>query len=283
MQEILEAIKKSIKEISNELKYADFGYSATRNATGDSQLKLDILSDAIISQNLSQISSIKSLVSEEKDEALNLNSSGQFIVAYDPLDGSSLVDVNFAVGSIFGIYENEISAKSIKCACYAVYGTRLEFVLGFENNVKLYRLDKDGNFAFAKDLKLSQNGKINATGGTQKGWSKTHRDFVNSLFDEGYRLRYSGAMVADLHQILLKSGGIFSYPSTSDHPNGKLRTSFEILPFAFIFENAGGKTSDGFSQTLLNLEISHIHATSPCFFGSLYEMQKLHQFYGDKK
>lgn len=282
MQEILSQIQSAVKEIANELKYADLGYSANHNSTGDTQLKLDIKSDAIITRKLSEISSIKALVSEEKDEMLNLHSNVKYIVAYDPLDGSSLVDVNFAVGSIFAIYEDEISPKALKCACYALYGPRLEFVAALNKSVKLYRLDKSGNFGFVKDLKLLQKGKINATGATQQFWSKTHRNFVRLLFDEGYRLRYSGAMVADLHQILLKGGGIFSYPSTNDHPNGKLRIVFEILPFAFIFENLGGQTSDGRLKTLFDLEISHIHATSACFFGSVYEIEKLHQIYGDE-
>ena len=120
---------------------------------------------------------------------------------------------------------------------------------------KFYRLGKDGEFKFIKELELKEKGKLNATGATQKGWSQTHRNFINELFNEGYRLRYSGAMVSDLHQILLKGGGLFSYPATSDHPNGKLRVVFEVLPFAFIYENAKGATTNGKNQTLFDIKI----------------------------
>ena len=274
MQELLNHIKKAVLQISKELKFPDTSYLKSQNQTGDTQLKLDIKSDEIITEVLSKCKSVKALISEEKEEALNLNEEAKFVVAYDPLDGSSLVDVNFAVGSIFAIYEKSASAKNLKAAVYSIYGPRLELVI-CENEPKFYRLNSQNEFEFIKNLKLENKGRINATGGTQKNWSKEHKAFIESLFDEGYRLRYSGAMVSDLHQILCKGGGLFSYPSTSDAPNGKLRAFFEVFPFAFIFEKAGGKTSNGANYSLLELEFSKIHATTPCFFGSEYEISKL--------
>ena len=279
MQEIFKTIEKIAKKISNELKFAEFGYTQNQNSTGDTQLKFDVLSDKIIEEEFKNAGSVKALISEEKDEMLNLNTSGEFIVAYDPLDGSSLFDVNFAVGSIFGIYKNEISSKNLVAAAYCIYGPRLEMVV-CENSPKLYRLNPQGEFVFINELKLGEKGKLNATGATQKGWSDTHKKLINSLFEEGYRLRYSGAMVSDLHQILIKGGGLFSYPATSDAPNGKLRVTFEVLPFAYIYEKAGGATTNGSSNSLFEIEISKIHQTTPCFFGSKYEIAKLHEIYG---
>ena len=101
---------------------------------------------------------------------------------------------------------------------------------------------------------------------------------VDSLFARGYRLRYSGGMVPDLHQILVKGGGLFSYPATSDAKNGKLRKLFEVFPFAFIYELSGGCASDG-ERRLLDLEVEHIHDTTPCFFGSNDEMAFLKSMY----
>lgn len=274
MQDIIKAIQKSAICISDELKYADFGYLDTQNSTGDTQLKLDVKSDNIITQNLSKLPQIKALVSEEKTQALNLNQNGEFVIAYDPLDGSSLVDVNFAVGSIFGIYKNELKTQNLVAAVYCIYGPRLEMVI-CENSPKLYRLSKDGEFKFIKDLVLEQKGKLNASGGTQKDWSENHANLIKSFFDEGYRLRYSGAMVSDLHQILLKGGGIFSYPATPKSPDGKLRMAFEVLPFAFIFQKAGGATTDGQNNSLLDLELKTTHQTTPCYFGSKYEINKV--------
>ena len=274
MQEIIKAVQNSAIKIANELKFADFGYATTQNSTGDTQLKLDVLSDQIIEEEFKKTNSVKSIISEEKENALNLNPQGKFIVAYDPLDGSSLVDVNFAVGSIFGIYQNELQTQNLVAAIYCIYGPRLEMVI-CTDSPKLYRLGKDGEFKFAKELSLKEKGKLNASGGTQKDWSESHANLIKSFFDEGYRLRYSGAMVSDLHQILLKGGGIFSYPATDKSPNGKLRMAFEVLPFAFIYEKAGGATTDGKFDSLLNLELNQIHQTTPCYFGSKYEINKV--------
>lgn len=278
MKELIKTIQKAVLEISKELKNPDTSYSSGENATGDKQLKLDVKADLLITEILSKCPDIKALISEEKDEALILNENAKFIVAYDPLDGSSLLDVNFSVGSIFAIYENEAKAKNLKAAAYSIYGPRLEFVLCAEK-VELFRLDKEAKFSLVKELKMSEKGKINASGGTQKEWSKTHADFIKALFDEGYRLRYSGAMVSDIHQILCKGGGLFSYPATKSSPNGKLRAFFEVFPLAFVIEKAGGLSTNGFNDSLLELEFSEIHATTPCFFGSKYEIEKLKQAY----
>ncbi len=284
MQNIFTHIKKAVLEISKLMKFPNTSYESSQNATGDTQLGFDIKSDELITQILGECGEIKALISEEKSDILGLNSSGKYVVAYDPLDGSSLFDVNFAVGSIFGIYENSASAMNLRAAAYSIYGARLELVICEQKSTpKLYRLAQNGEFVLIKELKMGEKGKINACGGTQREWSKTHANFIKSLFDEGYRLRYSGAMVSDIHQILCKGGGLFSYPATSKAPNGKLRAFFEVLPMAFIVENAGGKTTDGANSSLLELEFNALHATTPCFFGSAYEINKLKSAYkGDK-
>ncbi|EFT0415170.1 class 1 fructose-bisphosphatase [Campylobacter upsaliensis] len=279
MQELVKLIQEAVIDISNALKFPDTSYSEEKNSSGDTQLKFDVLSDEIITHHLSKSKALKALISEEKEEILKLNENAQFIVAYDPLDGSSLMDVNFAIGSIFAIYKEEVSPKNLKAALYSIYGARLELVCYEGEEVKLYRLNEGGKFDFVKELKMAEKGKINATGGTQKFWDNKHANFIKELFEEGYRLRYSGAMVSDIHQILLKGGGLFSYPATKDAPNGKLRAFFEIFPLAFIIEKAGGATTNGQNASLLELEFNQIHATSPCFFGSKYEINKLLKAY----
>ena len=284
MQEILKHIKKAVLAISNEMKFPDTDYQNSQNATGDTQLGFDIKSDELITRILGQCSEIKALISEEKSDIYELNSGAKYVVAYDPLDGSSLFDVNFAVGSIFGIYENEASAQNLKAAVYSIYSARLELIICEQKSApKLYRLNQNGEFVLVKELKIGEKGKINACGGTQKEWSLTHANFIKSLFDEGYRLRYSGAMVSDIHQILCKGGGLFSYPATTKAPQGKLRAFFEVLPMAFIVENAGGKTTDGTHDTLFELKFNALHATTPCFFGSAYEINKLLSAYKGEK
>jgi fructose-1,6-bisphosphatase I len=127
---------------------------------------------------------------------------------------------------------------------------------------------------------LKEKGKHNAPGGTQQNWPPNHKAFIDGLFKEGYRLRYSGGMVPDLHHILVKGGGIFSYPPTSDVPGGKLRILFEVLPFALIFEAAGGQAIDDHGKRLLEIAPKHHHDTTPCYFGSNYEIETLKKAYG---
>lgn len=277
MEEIFTAIKRSAIRIREAIEFDDTGYSNAQNATGDTQLKLDIKSDIIIEEEFLKVASIKEIVSEEKEEKTPLHADGKYLIGYDPLDGSSLVDVNLSVGSIFGIYEGGYAGADMVASVYVVYGPRVELVIATDT-LKMYRLAKNGEFVYIQDIKLKESGKLNAPGSTQMCWSKKHKALIDGIFADGYRLRYSGGMVPDLHQILLKGGGLFSYPATSDLPNGKLRLIFEVFPFAFIYEKAGGGAIDG-KQRLLDLTPAHAHDTSACFFGSNKEIKRVKECY----
>ena len=278
MEKIFQAIEKSGIEIAKLIDRDSFEYSDSANTSGDNQLKLDVESDKVIEKNFREVASIRAISSEEKDREVEINRDGKYLISYDPLDGSSLVDVNLSVGSIFGIYENSFRGSNLVASAYIVYGPRVEMVVAYDE-VKLYRLAGE-KFHFVKTLSLNEKGKIQAPGGTQKNWLPHHKKMVDDIFQQGYRLRYSGGMVPDLHQILLKGGGLFSYPATTDKPKGKLRILFEVLPFALVFEKAGGYGVDDKSQRLLNIEPQHLHDTSPCFFGSKYEISLLKKYYG---
>lgn len=278
MQEIYEAIKRSAIRIRELIEFDDTGYSTSTNTTGDTQLKIDIKSDLVIEEEFKKITSIKEIISEEKPDKTLLHSDGIYTIGYDPLDGSSLIDVNLSVGSIFGIYENGYAGSNLKAAVYVVYGPRVELVIA-EADVKMYRLNKKNEFVYMQDIKLKEKGKLNACGGTQQGWPKHHKKLIDDIFQDGYRLRYSGGMVPDLHQILLKGGGLFSYPGTTDTPKGKLRMIFEVFPFAFVFEKAGGKAIDEKGRRILDLIPTHPHETTPCFFGSNEEIKKVIAYY----
>ncbi len=282
MQSIFQKIKEVALDIDKAIKNQEMGYSENCNASGDNQLKLDVLADELVEHSLKELPLVHTLISEEKDEPLLVNPDGKYTICYDPLDGSSIVDVNLSVGTIFGIYDGKPSGKTLKGAVYIVYGPRLEIVLVSEDReVKHYRSGSNELFTLqCKNIELQEKGKLNAPGGTQKYWSSTHKGFIDSLFNEGYRLRYSGGMVPDLHQILLKGGGLFSYPSTKDKPEGKLRLLFEILPFAMIYECAKGEAINDEGRRLLEIDAEHPHDTSPCFFGSSYEISKLKEAYG---
>src|SRR3989339_676840 len=272
MTDIFRAIQRSAIRIKDAIDTKDIGYSQQENSSGETQLQLDIKCDMIIEEEFSYVPSIHTIASEEKEHQEVLHEGGKYFIAYDPLDGSSLIDVNLSVGSIFGIYENDFGAKNMVASCYVVFGPRVEMVFA-HNKTKLHLL-QGGDFEFVKEIRLNEKGKLNAPGGTQQNWEPYHKELIDSFFAEGYRLRYSGGMVPDLHQILLKGGGLFSYPGTSDKPNGKLRKLFEVFPFAFIDKVAGGEAIDGVND-LMELDYAHVHDTSPCFFGSKYEIQRV--------
>lgn len=278
MRDIFDAIQRSAKRIKSAIDVKDFGYSESENSSGETQLQLDIKCDMIIEEEFSAVLSINTIASEEKENAVQFRNDAPYFIAYDPLDGSSLIDVNLSVGSIFGIYKGGFGAENMVASCYIVYGPRVEMVFA-ENKVKLHLLQA-GDFEFVKEINLNEKGKLNAPGGTQQNWEPFHKELVDSFFKDGYRLRYSGGMVPDLHQILLKGGGLFSYPATSDKPEGKLRKLFEVFPFAYIYTKAGGEAIDGV-RPLLSLPCKHIHDTSACFFGSKVEIARVKDVYAN--
>jgi len=274
MTEIINAIQQCAIKINNAIKYEDTSKVNTQNSSGDIQVKLDVISDNIISNEFAKIDVIKSIVSEEKEDICELHEKGDYLIAYDPLDGSSLIDVNLSVGSIFGIYKNSYEAQNLIACAYIVYGPRVEMVVA-RDVVELFKLDEQKNeFVYQRELRLKEKGKIIAPGGTQKEWYPFHKEMIDNFFKEGYRLRYSGGMVPDLHQILLKGGGLFAYPGTNDKPKGKLRMLFEVFPFAYVYKLAGGLAIDG-EDDILSLKPEFLHDTTPCFFGSDYEIKKV--------
>ena len=282
MTTIFDTIKAVAFEIDNAIKTSDLGYSDSENSSGEDQLKLDVQSDIIIEKAFASVAVVKNLVSEEKEGVLELNEDGKYTICYDPLDGSSLVDVNLSVGSIFGIYEGELQASNLVASVYVVYGPRIELMIATKGEAPVLSRVIGGEFKEIGSVTMGEKGKLNAPGGTQQNWCDYHKTFIDDLFAEGYRLRYSGGMVPDLHQIMLKGGGLFSYPGTSDKPHGKLRQLFEVIPFAFMYEQAGGQAINNKGMRLMELIPSHPHDTSPCFFGSNYEIEALKNAYGIK-
>lgn len=273
LDKIISSIKNAAISIDSLLQTCDFNYLDSKNSTGDRQLAIDVKANKIFKDSLLMLDFVKGIASEEESEIIYKDAQSEgYLVAFDPLDGSSIVDSNFCVGSIFGIYNDDFNPKNLIASGYVLYGNRLEIIIA-QNEVSHYAFDGE-HWRFVGYLELSQKGKINAPGGTQKHWSTNHKILIESLFLEGYRLRYSGGMVPDLHNILIKGGGLFSYPATSDAPNGKLRALFEVFPFAFIFEKAGGEAIDG-KNRLLDLTIESPHQSLPCFFGSKYEIERV--------
>ena len=277
INDIIESIKKSTLEIKKIIELGDSSKSDEQNSTGDTQLKLDIKSDIVIENNFKLLDCVKQIVSEEQENIIDINKNGEYLIAYDPLDGSSLVDVNLSVGSIYGIFKDDFKGSNIVASIYVVFGPKIEMIICDGKTVKLYRVQND-KFNYIKNITMNQKGNLVSTGSTQKCWYKHHQRLVEDMFEDGYILTYSGGMVPDLHHILLKGGGLFSYPNTSDKPKGKLRQLFEVFPYAHIFETAGGGATDGLDR-VLDIETKHIHDTTPCFFGSINELNRVREVY----
>lgn len=274
---IIETLREAALRIDTLLKDTSTSYLQSTNASGDSQLEVDVEADKLLQEMLLELPCVKGICSEEQTEIVySKNTQAPYLIAYDPLDGSSLFDSNLSIGTIFGIYNEELKADSLIASGYIIYGVRLEMVIAQEQVLHSRYNGKVWKNLGA--LQLQAKGKLNAPGGTQKNWESKHKAMVESLFAQGYRLRYSGGMVPDLHQILIKGGGLFSYPTTSDAPKGKLRKLFEVFPFAFIYEKAGGIATNG-KKRLLELGTENLHDTTPCFFGSTYEMNLVKEVY----
>lgn len=274
---IFDTLKESALRIDSLLKSTSAQYLQSTNTSGDMQLEVDVLADKLLQESLLMLPCVKGICSEEQaDIVYSSHTQAPYMIAYDPLDGSSLIDSNLSIGSIFGIYNHSLEAKNLIASAYIIYGPKLEMLIAQEQPLH-YRYNGQ-TWHNLGALQLKTKGKINAPGGTQKHWENKHKAMIESLFAQGYRLRYSGGMVPDLHQILIKGGGLFSYPATSDAPTGKLRKLFEVFPFAFIYEKAGGYATNG-TQRLLELEVAHLHDSTPCFFGSEYEIKLVKEVY----
>lgn len=185
---ILTQIQSASLPIYETLKQSLGEYAQSTNATGDTQLEADIKADEILQNCFKGLQIIKQICSEEQENAIQLHEKGIYSIAYDPLDGSSLMGANLSVGSIFGIYQGEFLPQNLIASAYILYGMviGIGFASIFKEGVE-YFVYNGKKFQPQKTLKLSSKGKINATGGTQKNWSKSHKEKVESLFNKGYR------------------------------------------------------------------------------------------------
>lgn len=281
-------IAPAVKRIRAAIEHQHAEKAGSTNVSGEQQLALDVQANEIVIDALKETRLVSLLASEEMEGTFDVPktyynpslSAGHrleqthYSVAFDPLDGSSLVDVNFAVGSIFGVYPSgEFIGRSggdQVAACYAVYGPHTTLVLTVKSGVHEFRLNnQDGEFYLTKkDLKVAPQARHFAPGNLRAAAErKDYLELTNQFIKGGLTLRYSGGMVPDVNHILLKGDGIFTYPGYSKAPEGKLRILFECAPMALLIEQAGGAANDGAGR-LLEKKISELHQRTPIFLGS---------------
>ena len=291
---ILIAIKNCSILIENKISRASFENSLGAidhvNASGDVQKKLDVIANDIMINALTETKCCSVLLSEENDEPILLDDAfnkGKYIIAFDPLDGSSNIDCNCSIGTIFSIYDDVhngylIKGDNIICAGYVLYGPVTEFVLTYGNNngVHKFTLDKKmEDYVCTGTIRIPSNGKkiysINES--NFENWFDDMKQYIlqYKVKNTKYTQRYIGSMVADVHRTLLY-GGVFCYPADNTNQNGKLRLMYECGPMAKIIEEAGGKSIVGNKSTerILNITPTEIHQKIPIILGSIAEVEK---------
>ncbi|PDW44009.1 fructose-bisphosphatase [Helicobacter pylori] len=271
--EIINLLEKGVKKAQEILEKPDAGsYTKLENSSGDTPIKADLALDKFLEENFLSLENVKSVFSEEKEKPVT-KENGSYLIAYDPLDGSSVMEANFLVGTIIGIYEKDYKAQNLVASLYVVFGHKIELVVALE---EVYRYAFYQNkFHFIETIVLENKGKIIASGGNQKDFSLGLKKALEGFFAENYRLRYSGSMVADVHHVLVKKGGMFSYPQK------KLRKLFEVFPLALMVEKAKGEAfyfDKGVKKRLLEQSVESYHEKSECYLASPHEAQILEKY-----
>ncbi|GAA8859149.1 class 1 fructose-bisphosphatase [Helicobacter pylori] len=271
--EIISLLEKGVKKAQEILEKPDAGsYTKLENSSGDTPIKADLALDKFLEENFLSLENIKSVFSEEKETPVT-KENGSYLIAYDPLDGSSVMEANFLVGTIIGVYEKDYKAQNLVASLYVVFGHKIELMVALE---EVYRYAFYQNkFHFIETIVLENKGKIIASGGNQKDFSLGLKKALEGFFAENYRLRYSGSMVADVHHVLIKKGGMFSYPQK------KLRKLFEVFPLALIIEKAKGEAfyfDKGVKKRLLEQSVESYHEKSECYLASPHEAQILEKY-----
>lgn len=271
--EIISLLEKGVKKAQEILEKPDAGsYTKLENSSGDTPIKADLALDKFLEENFLSLENIKSVFSEEKETPVT-KENGSYLIAYDPLDGSSVMEANFLVGTIIGVYEKDYKAQNLVASLYVVFGHKIELVVALD---KVYRYAFYQNkFHFIETIVLENKGKIVASGGNQKDFSLGLKKALEGFFAENYRLRYSGSMVADVHHVLIKKGGMFSYPQK------KLRKLFEVFPLALMVEKAKGEAfyfDKGVKKRLLEQSVESYHEKSECYLASQHEAQILEKY-----
>jgi len=277
------------------------GVSGSDNKSGDDVQKLDLYANQVFIDCLQNGGQCCGIASEEDDDIVILDpTNGQnakYVVVMDPLDGSSNIDVNVSVGTIFGIYKRKSDLKGacdtadflqsgteLIAAGYVLYGTSTLLVYSTGDGVNGFTLDPSiGEFCLSHpNMRIPAKGNYYSVNqGYYLKFDLEMRRYIDHCSDSNLRLRYIGSMVSDLHRIMFQ-GGIFLYPNTRKYPDGKLRLLYECKPMSYIIEQAGGIAINTRLQRILELEIYDIHQRSTIVIGSpdmVVEMKKFVERY----
>ncbi len=292
LSQLLRDIALASKVVNREINKAGLidimGSMGSQNSTGEQQQKLDVLANIRFTRALTKGGEVCALISEETESFVDLSNDGKYVIAIDPLDGSSNIDVNVSIGTIFSIYRRKsevglpISDADILqtgdeqvAAGYILYGssTMLVYTTGHGVNGFTYEPTLGEYVLSHPDMTIPETGKIYSINeGSANSFSQSVKTYIQFCKDSNYTARYIGSLVADFHRNLLK-GGIYVYPATAKDVNGKLRLMYECNALAFIAEQAGGKATDG-KERIMEIKPKNLHQRTPFYVGSKKMVEK---------
>lgn len=300
LTDIALAAKIVWREVSKAGLVDIIGSTGKVNISGDVIQKLDEFANEIFINVMQKGGHLCVMASEESKGLIEIPeelAKGKYVLVFDPLDGSSNIDVNVSIGSIFGIFRRVTTGgkgteedvlqpgRNLVAAGYVVYGSSTILVYTTGNGVHGFTLDPSiGEFLLShENIKIPKKGDIYSVNeGYYERWDENMKKLINYLKEEDkatgrpYKLRYVGTLVADFHRTLLY-GGIFMYPGDKKNPEGKLRLIYEAAPLAYVVEKAGGRASNGF-QNILDIKPTSLHQKTPLFIGSEEDVNLVERF-----
>jgi fructose-1,6-bisphosphatase I len=283
--EIINLLEKAFIQIAdiihehNSLSLSN--HTLSNNNSGDDVKKLDLYANDILKNLFINCSLIRTIGSEEDELLYNTKFyDAPYMICFDPLDGSSNIDVNITTGTIFCIYkynENNVinNGHDIIAAGYCLYGGATQYILAYNNKLSFnqYSFTQKKFNCINNDFKIKNNGNIYSINESNKHkWTdKRFLEFINICINENYSTRWVGSLVADAHRTIIK-GGFFAYPANIKDTSGKIRLLYEAYPFAYIFKIAGGDSSNG-EINILDIPFpKNIHQKTPIILSSNYEI-----------
>jgi fructose-1,6-bisphosphatase I len=238
------------------------------NPSGETQMAADVFADDLLRERIGAVSGVGTYASEERAEGVDVGRGVS--VCVDPLDGSSNLEPNAAMGTIVAVYDDSLpaSGSDILAAAYVLFGPITTMVVAREGGVTEYVIGEDGTYdVLHEDVTIPEEPLVYGFGGRVPNWVEEFEAFADDIeSDPSMKLRYGGAMIGDVNQVLTY-GGIFAYPTLTNAPEGKLRIQFEGHPVGYIIESAGGASSDG-HKSLLDVESDGLHARTPVYVGN---------------
>ncbi|MCS6229806.1 class 1 fructose-bisphosphatase [Shewanella baltica] len=304
LSQLILTLADTSKAISHAVRHGALagvlGATEQENVQGETQKKLDIITNDMLKDALKADGTVRGLASEEEDHVVEVSQNGQYLVCFDPLDGSSNIDINSLVGTIFSILPapaGELtetsflqSGRAQLAAGYVLYGPSTMLALTTGQGVQMFTLDPETNEFLLTNAAMSispetQEFAINMS--NQRFWEAPMQTYIADLLlgkigprEKSFNMRWIAAMVGDVHRVLSR-GGIFTYPTDNKDPKKpyKLRLMYEANPMAFLVEQAGGKASTGY-ETILDIQPTHIHQRVAVILGSSNEVDACLSYHG---